>query len=383
MRRNISSGTAQSAISGRSEEKEGHNMMNTPVSTVSGKNLRKLFSVYDSFPGLGLVSNDSKDLHHSEDSMNRSSRHSGSPSIGTYNINTSGVVFVGITNIDSLETAKAIRQEREGAEGSKSDPAVMRLLAQAYTHGGWGGGLTPRESCEHNFRIAHDAGFLCRAGVWWTLLTLIPDFVGGTTPTSSSTTSGLSFTTSLIGDLLLDLLEVGDCQHFVIACEILLHTDRISDPSLPVTASDFQDVSTSKGFLADCLACAGIPFSRRLEAYYTYIELLRRFKLFAVANLIIKQTDMSSSSFLDQHGVQVYLSCSICGKELPERTAAPWCAKCHRMVGLCAVCHEPVRGLLRWCAVCGHGGHHDCTERWFKTCNHCPTGCEHDCNALG
>lgn len=376
----------------------------------------------------------------------------------------SGIVYVGMTNIDSLETARLIRLEKYGAEGRKFDPAVMRLLAEAYIHSGKGKGLTPKETCEYNMKVAEKAGFLCRASIWNTVLTLLPQqeqllqlstatlpmskpssssslqtiaaalpshsqqpagashTVAATTsiaptvtdspqastgfttlnttstpnPTPSNThnivpsinmpnyndnelssgqlssssvlslyvSNSLPFSCDLIGSVLIDLLEVGDCQHFVILCEILLHA--------------------SQSFLNRCLEKGNITKNRRIEAYYSYIELLHRFKQFTYANEIIIQTDIANIPALSQSGVLIHLSCSICNKELPENTNSPWCQKCKRFVGSCAICHEPVRGLYRWCAVCGHGGHMNCTSKWF--CDNkkikCPTGCGHECNAL-
>lgn len=318
-----------------------------------------------------------------------------------------GSVYIGPTNIDSLETARQVREERNGAEGRKFDPAVMRLLAEEYIHGGREKGLLPKESCRHNLAVAQRAGFMCRASVFGTILTLLPDVEeksGGrveetdtvskgninsnnkttqsTTPqvstqnkepssiqisstpkaASTSSTAILPFTVELMGEILLDMLDIGDCQHFVIACEIILQTSKV--------------------LLERCLESAKIPSTRRLEAYYSYIELLRRFQQFSKVNEIIMQTDIANSEVLNQRGVLIHISCSICGKELPDQISTPWCQKCRRTVGLCVVCNEPVRGLIRWCAVCGHGGHTDCTRVWFSRCNTCPSGCGHDCNAL-
>lgn len=302
------------------------------------------------------------------------------------NLFSGGALYFGPTNIDSLETARHIREERNGAEGRKFDPAVMRLLAQEYIHGGKEKGLLPKESCRHNMAVAQKAGFMCRASVFGTILTLLPDVdekradrvvdtdasktAQQTTPhvtsqskeVPSSSSEVLPFAVELLGEVLLDMLDIGDCQHFVIACEIILQT--------------------SKALLDRCLESAKIPSTRRLEAYYSYIELLRRFQQFSKVNEIIMQTDIANSEVLNQRGVLIHISCSICGKELPDRISTPWCQKCRRTVGLCVVCNEPVRGLMRWCAVCGHGGHVDCMRVWYSRCGACPSGCGHDCNAL-
>lgn len=75
--------------------------------------------------------------------------------------------------------------------------------------------------------------------------------------------------------------------------------------------------------------------------------------------------------------------CARCGKEVAEHGTHPWCAKCRRCPTLCALCHRPVRGLMHWCPVCGHGGHLECTRRWFvgEGMHACPSGCGHQCVA--
>lgn len=284
-----------------------------------------------------------------------------------------------------MEVAKRVRIEKNGAEGRKFDPAVIKLLATEYILGGERQGVryTPRELCLHNITVAENAGFLCRAALFRTILTLIPvvetsvsntvelkpETVTSNSNSSSSSNStesemvdgSLPFATALIGEVLSDLLEVGDCQHFVIVCEILK--------------------TVSKPFLDKCIQ-GTVLNSRRLEAYVSYVELLRRFQQYSRANEIIRQSD--NNAMLNQYGVMMHISCSNCGRELPDGINMPWCQKCCRSVGSCVICNEPVRGLFRWCAICSHGGHTDCTRKWFIDSNYatCPSGCGHECNAL-
>ena len=130
-----------------------------------------------------------------------------------------------------------------------------------------------------------------------------------------------------------------------------------------------------------CLEKGGISANRRLEAYYCYIELLRRFKQYSKANEIIMQTDIANNNTLNQYGVIIYISCSICGKEVSgHMPSISYCQKCKVNISNCIICCEPVRGLYRWCAVCSHGGHVECTKLWYNKHVVCPSGCGHECN---
>lgn len=45
----------------------------------------------------------------------------------------------------------------------------------------------------------------------------------------------------------------------------------------------------------------------------------------------------------------------------------------------CAICRQTVKGIYVWCQGCGHGGHPEHFQEWFKASNHCPSGCRHLC----
>ena len=130
----------------------------------------------------------------------------------------------------------------------------------------------------------------------------------------------------------------------------------------------------------------------------------------------------------------IHESCPHCGKalldggaSLDESTLARRaCKSCRRRVGLCFLCHEPVKGLYVWCPGCGtcvaesfnrntskcswkvgsvadshfvsfffenktgHGGHLSHALQWFGGPSSggggvrevCPTGCGHRCNLV-
>jgi hypothetical protein len=175
-----------------------------------------------------------------------------------------GCVFVGLADILELEMAADIRSLR-GAEAGVFDPALVKLLAKSYSLGEsdeshasssvTGSAACLRDvakACRRNLEVASAAGLKCRSAVWSTVLTLLPlplplpvsvpssqsqpasSSVTEITSSSSSSSSSSScndsfnmdalqvpFTSELLGALLLELLEGGDCQHFTVLSEIL------------------------------------------------------------------------------------------------------------------------------------------------------------------
>jgi len=173
----------------------------------------------------------------------------------------------------------------------------------------------------------------------------------------------LLFAEETMRDLLVELVDCGDCQHFVTCCEIFREIDG-GDLLKRITAN--------------------IGELRVREGYVAYLEMLNRLELFSCANAIIVKSKDAHISRLSQQGVIIRSACAICGKELnPENVAShsssSWCQKCKRCTGLCVLCQQPVRGMFHWCPVCGHGGHISCTTAWFENNVFCPSGCGHKC----
>jgi len=105
--------------------------------------------------------------------------------------------------------------------------------------------------------------------------------------------------------------------------------------------------------------------------------------LFSHATDLIRHCRDPEVSTLNQQSTTIYESCHYCGKPLPN-TNGPHrdCKNCRQRIGLCFLCHEPVKGLFVWCPGCGHGGHLEHAVEWFKQKEMCPTGCGHRCNFL-
>eukprot|EP01035_Chromulina_nebulosa_P021051 gene21051-27278_t len=125
-----------------------------------------------------------------------------------------GDIFTGLAGITNLSEAHTIRSlsKQQRAEGSVFDPAMIGLLAKSYQTG-WENVCSDYHSqalsaCIHNKSIALAAGLNCRAAVWSIAITLLSDCE-----------STFIFSIDILGDLLRELLEGGDCIHFVVLSE--------------------------------------------------------------------------------------------------------------------------------------------------------------------
>lgn len=266
-------------------------------------------------------------------------------------------------------------------------------------------------ACKINLEVAMAAGLHCRVAVWTTLLSLLPPptrpvitlqeeevmLVGGKTsphplgvtyadsPVSASEVDcdspvrvirreasackiapkaaprnafpELPFTLELMGTLLSELLEGGDVQHFVVACEII----------------------RSGGILPAVCQAVKLSDMRVQRGYLVYIDLLTKLGLFCEATDLLKATEDKYMCTLNQIGVMVGLKCSSCGKEVSSESSTGWCERCVRTVSVCVICNKSAGGLIQWCPVCAHGGHLSCTKKWFRQSDDCPAGCGHNC----
>mmetsp|Transcript_1866 Transcript_1866/g.4599 ORF Transcript_1866/g.4599 Transcript_1866/m.4599 type:complete len:151 (-) Transcript_1866:171-623(-) len=116
--------------------------------------------------------------------------------------------------------------------------------------------------------------------------------------------------------------------------------------------------------------------------------------LFSAATDIIRKCNDPFIAALNQKSTTIHSACPRCrkpiqktsGGEFGDRSAATVCKNCRRRVGMCFLCHQPVKGLFVWCPGCGHGGHIEHALEWFGGLTGkpvrevCPTGCGHRCN---
>ncbi|KAH9519102.1 WD repeat-containing protein 24 [Bulinus truncatus] len=157
--------------------------------------------------------------------------------------------------------------------------------------------------------------------------------------------------TSIVADTIKDLAEEGDVQTCV---SMLIVLGELIKPHLDEA---YQE-----------------------SWFYAYIDLLGRYKLWTIANVVIKQSKLASICSLNQESTVVHTMCYKCSRAC-ERSA--WlCDKCKRVTDICSICHHPVKGNFVWCQGCCHGGHADHMEQWFSISDRCPAGCDHLCEFI-
>jgi hypothetical protein len=185
-----------------------------------------------------------------------------------------GVVVVGMANINDLSSALELSTGKAGggaAEGGAFDPAVVKLLAMSFVleHSGNSPGigegrvLDAETAFLHNERVALNAGLVGHGAIMSSFASLVrlltqPSMGAGTNSTldasyaegsaSVSEDPFRALALSSIRDLLSELLDVGDCQHFVVCFEILRRCsllDGIAGPGKPKGASNSNTPATT------------------------------------------------------------------------------------------------------------------------------------------
>jgi len=158
--------------------------------------------------------------------------------------------------------------------------------------------------------------------------------------------------TSILKSTLQHLAEAGDVQN---AVSMLIVLRSISEYRFLID-------DTSMEFWFNC-----------------YIDLLQKFKLYNVANNLIKKCPIPAINHLTQQSTTFFTNCFKCNRALSRPQGTWWCDKCKRTPNLCAVCKGLVKGLYAWCQGCSHGGHLKCMKSWYSRNTLCPTGCGHHC----
>ncbi|KAJ1966415.1 SEA (Seh1-associated) complex subunit [Dispira parvispora] len=123
---------------------------------------------------------------------------------------------------------------------------------------------------------------------------------------------------------------------------------------------------------------------RRVAHWCTeYMELLRRFKLHAVATQIGNRSAFTFLKMPTTKHSEIATSCNFCNEPLPYSDHGYWaCLACQHLTSQCALCHLPAKGQVIWCRGCGHGGHAKHLIEWYRKHSTCPTGCGHECTAI-
>lgn len=104
-------------------------------------------------------------------------------------------------------------------------------------------------------------------------------------------------------------------------------------------------------------------------------DYLKRLKLFVLANKLKKFGLNELQKHQNDPIIVMTCGCGICY----DGTKTSQCSSCKKKVN-CSCCFGLTKGLYIWCSGCGHGGHPEHIEKWFKTNKNCPfNGCKHDC----
>ncbi|CAD5117131.1 DgyrCDS5939 [Dimorphilus gyrociliatus] len=105
----------------------------------------------------------------------------------------------------------------------------------------------------------------------------------------------------------------------------------------------------------------------------TYAEVLYRWELLRQRAVILKSLKNIPSTYMFEFNYR----CPFCGET--TRSIKHKEPKCLKRLLTCSICQLDVRGLASYCIECGHGGHSQHIEDWFKTRFKCPTGCDCEC----
>lgn len=269
---------------------------------------------------------------------------------------------------------------------------------------------------ERNNRTALDAGLIGHGSILSSVATLITllNRPAALSRHSVALDGNISLTSSVVvedpfrnlalfslRDLLSELLDVGDCQHFVVCYEILRRNGLLEGicetplngangpPGSPTAVSGRSlGGAGEKGvsMLAETVKkdydlikpSMKLGELRIREAYLAYIDILSRLGLFTAANELINASTDPYISELSKKGIRLKVGCARCGKEVAaDQTSGGsggstaitslFCPKCKCSSGKCVVCQMPVLGLYQWCPVCSHGGHRHCIDAWFRS----------------
>lgn len=117
-----------------------------------------------------------------------------------------------------------------------------------------------------------------------------------------------------------------------------------------------------------------------------YLDLLSQLQLWTVRNEILRAVTWEDLRENTKTKTVFHASCPFCKQGLTPSSFQ--CDSCKRVVCFCSLCHLPVRGLLMWCQVCGHGGHALEMRNWWQGASKtqkrmCPEpSCTHMCSSL-
>lgn len=223
-------------------------------------------------------------------------------------------------------------------------------LSELYVTKPGGNCCTKADICRHNSSVAKGLNRKAITQMWKTLATILDGsgLDGLPANQSDSHSNPMAYLlTPTLRNLLLQRADAGDVQTCVVLCEVM---DVIAPP-----------------IAAGGAAKSNIPnlsITAIREWYLTYIDLLQQMCLFTQAASLIRYCSDPVVGALNQQSTTIHEACPRCGKPLlgnttavhdgtPQLSAQRFCRSCRGRIGLCFLCHQPVKGIFIWCPGCG------------------------------
>lgn len=212
--------------------------------------------------------------------------------------------------------------------------------------------MFPRKAdiCSHNATVAEGLNRKALAQMWKTLAQILDGSGLDGIPTKPAGQNPMAYVlVPTLRNLLLQRSEAGDVQSCVVLCEVM-------EVIAPPAAAGNSAKSRLPNLNISCIR----------EWYMTYIDLLQQMCLFTQAASLIRNCRDPVVGALNQQSTTIHESCPRCGKPLqggtaiqdntgasPRLSAQRICRSCRGRVGMCFLCHEPVKGIFVWCPGCG------------------------------
>lgn len=145
------------------------------------------------------------------------------------------------------------------------------------------------------------------------------------------------------------------------------------------TLNNLLEYYSDEGDVQMCVAIAAVMEGESplkvsnktlLHWQLSYIELLRKRKLFVYASDIVKFSKQESIQNMSLNSTTIHSSCSDCGRPI-ESVNQTVCEKCNKKF-MCSVCHLTYPGIWFFCQQCGCGGHLDCMLNLLCKQQECP-----------
>jgi hypothetical protein len=258
----------------------------------------------------------------------------------------SNLVF-SITDQGNVEDLNNISQQ--ASVDVASELTHFSRFSELYATKIGGECVSKADICRHNATIAEGLNQKAITQMWKTLAAIIDGSGLDGLPTVAPITNSnpmAHLLTPTLRNLLLQRADAGDVQTCVVLCEVM---DVISPPA------------AAGGSAKSWIANLDIALVR--EWYLTYIDLLQQMCLFTQAASLIRNCSDPSIGALNQQSTTIHESCPRCGKPIlgsttiqdgaPRLSAQRVCRSCRSRIGLCFLCHEPVKGVFVWCPGCG------------------------------